>query len=193
MGRFVGEGWCPLEVCNQGLNRLGSRDHCWSQPLHPRSNFCKGPPTDVHFPMMCGCPLLRGRLTYTHTLTHAHILHIHAYAYMCLNSDMCTHKHPQILTCTYTCMHKYLYSDVYTLTCAHMHTCIHTILIYTHIHWHLHIHMCMVTCVHVCIVYAHTYIMHIQILLTVHHSSTHNPPCTQRLTTIDTFSVGLSK
>lgn len=76
MGCFVGEGWCPLEVCDQGLNRLGSRDHCWSQTLHPRCTFCKGPLTDVHFPTMCSWQSLR-ELTYTHTLTHAHILYIH--------------------------------------------------------------------------------------------------------------------
>lgn len=47
MGCFVGNGWCPLEICNQSLNRLGRTDHCWSQALHSRLIFRKGPPTDI--------------------------------------------------------------------------------------------------------------------------------------------------
>lgn len=94
MGCFVGEGWCPLEVRNQGLNRLGRRDHCWSQTLHPRSIFCKGPPMMFISPL-CALSIVGG-LLYTHTLTRAHILYTHAYAYKCLNSDICIHIHPQI-------------------------------------------------------------------------------------------------
>lgn len=77
MGCFVGEGWCSLEVRNQGLNRLGRRDYCWSQTLHPRSIFCKGSPADGHFPTMCDCQPTHIR-RHMHTFCTLMLMHTHA-------------------------------------------------------------------------------------------------------------------
>lgn len=69
MGCFVGEGWCPLEVRNQSLNRLGRTDRCCSQALHPRLG-ARGP--QLIFPHSALLSVVRGT-------------HIHTYI------DMCTH------------------------------------------------------------------------------------------------------
>lgn len=81
MGCFVGEGRCPPEVCNQGLNRLGRTDHCWSQTLHPRSTFCWEPLTDAH-PLLCDW----GGGTHIHT-------YIDTYMHFDMYTNVHTHTH----------------------------------------------------------------------------------------------------